>query len=198
MEAVEITQKPEPSDAELVERIAACKDFQKEGFGILYGRYSGLLLGWCRNNAGKSDAEDLAQAVWTKMWEVLIKGTVNGNNFRGLLFTTARNLLRDKWRRMRLEPILNDDALNGTADGSTMPMALLVQKELHKERTAKLTSCLKTLLIHNKRWAEVAKLKLKAVDVPEICAQLSFNRDAVDKAWHGAKHWLRSCVGQEG
>ncbi len=181
------------SDAELAVRIAPGGDLQMEDFMMLYQRYAGLLLAWSLNNSGRSNAEDLAQDVWTKIWEALTEGRVDGKNFRSLLFTTARNLLIDKWRRNRREPVLDDEALSGVPASNTAPDAVLIERE----RTAKLSSCLKKLRFANLQQAEVAKLKLKAVDVQEICEQLNVKREVIDKAWFNAKNWLRSCVGQE-
>ena len=69
-------------------------------FEEIYKRYQGKIYGFCINNGqSKSDAEEVLQDVFFKLW-IKRKKLTSGGNLQAYLFTLARNVIIDKYRQL--------------------------------------------------------------------------------------------------
>ncbi len=75
-----------------------------------------------RFTGSASDAEDLTQDVFLKLYRNLASFDVQKGNFQTWITTLARNLLVDHFRRTRMERATDslDASLNGEEDGVTL------------------------------------------------------------------------------
>lgn len=78
----------------------------KEQFLAVYDQYSDDIFRFCTLKvSGREVAQDITQEVFTRYWQQLRVGTDIGND-RALLYTIARNLVID-WYRKRKEQSLD-------------------------------------------------------------------------------------------
>jgi len=84
--------------------------------GLLYERYAGRLLAFCRSRLGsREEAEDAVQQTFLNAHRSLRKGTVPHAE-AAWMFAIAANVCRERrrsaWRRSRVE-VVSDDGLVG-------------------------------------------------------------------------------------
>ncbi|NOZ56149.1 MAG: RNA polymerase sigma factor, partial [Calditrichaeota bacterium] len=71
---------------------------------LLYNRYKRRVLAFCRGYVGGNGAEDVVQEVFLRLYRNRHK--LDGDGFRAILFTVARNLCMNALRdRKRTEPL---------------------------------------------------------------------------------------------
>ena len=87
-EARTAIERQDREDVELVSKFLAGND---QAFLKLYSKYEAPLLVYCRRMIPNRVAEDAFQEIWMKIFE-LRKRNLEINNFRALLFRSARNL----------------------------------------------------------------------------------------------------------
>jgi RNA polymerase sigma-70 factor, ECF subfamily len=106
-EARSALERQDQEDIELVRQFLAGSD---PAFLKLYSKYEAPLLVYCRRMIPNRVAEDAFQEIWMKIFE-LRKRNLEINNFRALLFRSARNLCLNL---LRLEATRagSGDALN--------------------------------------------------------------------------------------
>src|SRR5882672_10516972 len=83
--------RPGPTDAEVLAG-------PREGFGLLFERYSGLLYGYCARRIGADLAEDLVAETFLTAFERRDRFDPAAPNARAWLFGIATNLLRNHRR----------------------------------------------------------------------------------------------------
>jgi len=97
------------------------RDGDAEAFGQLHDAIAPGLIAFltprCRRELS---ADDLAQDVWTKAWKS--RERFQDGHFRGWLFTIARNLLKDEYRKKRTSDLPEDfdpaeEATHSDSDG---------------------------------------------------------------------------------
>ena len=176
-------------DEQLLREIAAGS---QDAFRQLHERHAAVLLSFCAARVGRTQADDVVQAVWLRLWPYFQNGNYHGQKFRPLLFTTARNIITDEWRRSRVVGSASD-GLDQFADPADDAAAVRV---VEAERMKRLAECLEKLQAAHADRAAVAVRKLAAVDVAEISVELGVNRDRVDKLWFEARSFLSDCVGR--
>jgi RNA polymerase sigma factor (sigma-70 family) len=87
-------EKPVTANSEEVSRsIPSRNDFLANA----YKRYSGVLKSFLMRTVEEADAEDLLHEVFLRMSKLQHLTLID--NLQAFLFTTATNLLRDRWRR---------------------------------------------------------------------------------------------------
>lgn len=59
----------------------------------------------------RQDAEDITSEVFLKTWQYVTDGRETVRNLRALLYTTARNLVIDFYRRKSQSEVVNDEEL---------------------------------------------------------------------------------------
>src|SRR5262245_32363644 len=113
---------------------AATTPLGLEAFTQLYEEHAGMLLGFlttrCRSH---SDAVDLAQEAWMRVWKSMAT-QFDGTNFRAWLYEIARNVLIDSGRRKRPTPVAELPEVVARPD-----------RDDSRETAAALTGCLEKL-----------------------------------------------------
>ncbi len=114
-------------------------------FRQLYDRHATALLAFCATRIGRTQADDVSQAVWMRLWPHLRIGKYHRRQFRPLLFTTARNIVIDEFRRRRpkvVEPASDgfDQVANPIDDTAAANYA-----EAEAERMRRLSDCIEKL-----------------------------------------------------
>ena len=90
-----------------------------QAFIELYNRHYTLLRAFIAARAGRSDADDIAQEVWQRVWQHL-PTRFRGGNFRAWVHEIARNYLIDCSRRQKTRPQLTSEFSHET-DHSARP-----------------------------------------------------------------------------
>ena len=104
----------EPSDAELIERIA---DEDRAAFEKLYGRYARAVLGLALRRLGdRGRAEDASQEVFVAIWRSARTFDSSRGNGAPWLYAVARNAITDGLRRAPEPPAELPDAPSGDPD----------------------------------------------------------------------------------
>jgi len=107
-------------------------------YGELYERYLDEIFRYVYYRAARNrqEAEDLAQTVFVKAWEVIMKNKTKEYHFRGLLYQIARNMAIDRWRTQKETVPLDDIPDDGMEDDSPDPE----EHSIQRERTEKLAA----------------------------------------------------------
>src|SRR5262249_54216288 len=99
-----MSRAPDPlsplDDAELV-RLANLGD--REAFRMLYKRYERPLWAYLVRRVGPSDADDVLQETWSKVFEKL--AMFDGRHFRGWTYQIARRSAVDHLRLRNRTPV---------------------------------------------------------------------------------------------
>ena len=117
----------EISEAELLSR-AVCGD--KQAFGALYERYLEQIYRYIYYRvADHSEAEDLTEMVFLKVWERLpeMTGASVVRNFRAWLYRVAHNLVVDRHRTHR--PSVSLDQAAGVHAADPAPEDFVQERE---------------------------------------------------------------------
>lgn len=107
------TYRSVPSDnAEaLIERLTAAKAGDKAAFADVYTSLFVPVYRYILRRVGnRSDAEDLAQTVFVRLYTSASPFTAEGKSPLNYLFTIARNLLVDHWKKYSSSPSQSLDA----------------------------------------------------------------------------------------
>ncbi len=96
----------------------------KEKFISLYNKLSDSVFRYCLFRVSDRDAAlDITQEAFTKYWDVLAGGQ-KINNDRALIFTIARNLIIDYYRKKKSVSL---EAMTETEDGENFEDFILVE-----------------------------------------------------------------------
>src|SRR5689334_21249875 len=104
------------TDAELALRAGKRADpsAADSAFCTLHARHSPSLFAFLAARLGRSEAEDVLQDAWLRIWKALgDPGRFDGKDFRGWAFEIARNLVIDRQRRKSPSP----QSLEGDGQG---------------------------------------------------------------------------------
>lgn len=112
-------------------------------YGELYERYLDEIFRYVyyRVARNRQEAEDLAQTVFIKAWEVIMKNRTKEYHFRGLLYQIARNTTIDRWRTQKDTVPLEDLPADGMEDDSPGPE----EHSIRRERAEKLAARIRDL-----------------------------------------------------
>ncbi len=89
---------PQPSDLELLQRIAAA---DREAFRLFYDRHAPQILAYVRSLGRSRDAsEDVVQEVFLAVWRKAGTYRPERGDVAGWLYTMTRNKVVDQWRRL--------------------------------------------------------------------------------------------------
>ncbi|MBR07326.1 MAG: RNA polymerase subunit sigma-70 [Rickettsiales bacterium] len=88
--------------------ISELRKGSEDAFKAVYDRYHKNIYGFCINN-GQSpvDAEEVLQEVFIKLW-IKRDAIDKSKKFESFLYTIARNIIVDKYRRLVREKAAND------------------------------------------------------------------------------------------
>jgi RNA polymerase sigma-70 factor (ECF subfamily) len=153
-------------------------------FEDLYRKHAGPLLAFLAGRVQpRTDLPDVAQEVWTRVWKNL--ETYNGGNFRPWLFQIARNLLIDRSRRPRAEPLPAD--LEPPDGVGLSPEEILFERE----EQARLQHCLRKLA---ERERDLVRGRLSGLSYEELSQQLTMTTQEAYRMFHRARNRLQECV----
>jgi RNA polymerase sigma-70 factor (ECF subfamily) len=153
-------------------------------FEELYREHASPLLAFLASRVRpRTDRDEVAQEVWTRVWANL--ATFHGGEFRPWLFQIARNLLVDRLRRRRADPL--PDELDPIDRRARRPdSALDAREELQR-----LEHCL-ALLPEQER--ELFNGRLSGANYEELIEQLGLTVKEAYRMFHRAKNRLQECV----
>lgn len=87
----------------------------KQEFLTLHEDYADVVFRMCLSKvSSREEAKDLAQEAFVRVWERLSKGGEKVENMRAFLFTVARNLIKDYYKRKK--PVLARDLPEGAME----------------------------------------------------------------------------------
>ncbi len=90
------------------EHIEGLKQGSYNDFNVLYDRFAGNLYGFVYGlTRSRIRAQDIVQETFMKVW-INREGFELVTSFRSYLFTVARNLLVDSYRRQLKDPVFGD------------------------------------------------------------------------------------------
>jgi len=169
------------SDEVLISVVASREERADEALEGLHERYAARLLSYfCTHSRSKADAEDLAQNVWTQVFQSA--GQCQRGEFRKWFFTIALNKLRDHQRRRRSHATVPFFEAEG---------AVTVDFD-HDERKNALEECLKQ--IGGEFVATLIKVKLEGLPVNEIAEKYKISNAAVYTRVHRGLQQIADCV----
>ena len=92
-----------PEEHRAVESLVGrAKDGDADAFGLLYDRFQPEILRYLTNQVRhRETAEDLAQQVFLRAWQVIPRYEQRGTPFKAWLYRMARNQVIDHFRRQR-------------------------------------------------------------------------------------------------
>ena len=99
----------------IVDRYCMRSTSQREEFLVAYEEYADAIFRLCYGKTGSRDeAKDMAQEVFVRVWERLGKEGAEIENLRAFLFTVARNLVKDYYKKKK--PVLERDLPEGAME----------------------------------------------------------------------------------
>jgi RNA polymerase sigma factor (sigma-70 family) len=172
-----LTDTYEMIESDLIETLSGIKNMDLLGEQLYKMYYVRIYRYFNFRVFDKSEAEDLAQTVFLKIFASLKKGLWEGTGDICYIFTVARNTLIDYFRRNKHASIVSDD-LVGTFSDSLHTEDIIVQSELREQ----LLSAMQHL---RKEQAEAVKLRyFSDLDYPAIAKLMQKKEDAVRQLVH--------------
>jgi RNA polymerase sigma factor (sigma-70 family) len=150
--------------------------------GLLYERYSGRILGFCRSRlASREEAEDAVQHTFMNAYRSLRTGTVPRAE-AAWLFKIAENVClerrRSAWRRSRIEAVSDDGDVGATA----------AAPERSHDELAGLADALAQLTPNQRR--AILMREWQGLSYREIAAELALTEAAVETLLFRARRSL--------
>jgi RNA polymerase sigma factor (sigma-70 family) len=172
--------------AQAAQRDAAGRpaEFARRACSALYDRHAPSLLAFLAARVAQSQIDDVHQAVWQRVWEMLTKQPFTGH-FRGWLFTVARHYLIDLSRK-RLPDEMPEGVDMTDVDQDAPPAQLL-----DTERWQVLRGCLEKL---DRSAADLVRGRLGGEAYDVLCERLGLEPARAHRLFHTAKEQLQSCV----
>lgn len=154
-----------------------------DSFAPLYQRYSTHIYRWMYRETGDPDvAADLTAQVFVQALQSLHRYRPQDSaSFRAWLFTIARNLLRDSWRRYRPVKMPQIDL----ADQSPGPEEIVVHRREFDELLAAMSDL-------SDRQREIVELRMSGLTMREIAEIQGTSEEAVKTAQTRAFRTLRA------
>lgn len=176
----------EPADIEAAWIEAAKAD--PCAFAPLYERYATPIYRFCYRKVGDPDiANDLTTQIFIRAIERIDRYTYrDGATFRSWIFTIARNIVTDRWRRFRPSHSLEPN-VNSLANDDPGPE----EHALHRDELARLLAVLDRLP-DNQR--DIIELRLAGLTTTEVGRALGMSRLAVKSAQSRAYKRLRDLL----
>jgi len=164
----------ESDDNELVVQMASGSE---DAFAELYNRYGVQLLRFLQTKFPSRlvDAEDIANEVWMRLFKGIREGRYEPKgNFRTFLFTIARNMALDHYRRLAARNLSTADVAEAFVRAEQIPQ--IESDELQEKLQALIEN-----LPHVQR--DIVRLRLAGVSYEEISDQLAMTKAAVHAHW---------------
>ena len=170
----------ETTDEQLALVVQAGGASSRSAYAALYKRHAPAVLAFLSARVrDRSEAADLCQQIWLKVWERL--GThFEADHFRGWVFQMARNQLIDHHRKHRAT-ILPED----------FDPAAPVGEDLVDERIAYVRPCVDALAEDRRA---IVEARLSGISFDEISLQFDIPANTAMTRFHRAKDQLRDCI----
>lgn len=191
-------EEPDVGRMDSDEALAALARSAPEAFAPLYERYADPIYRYCyRRVRDPERAADLTSQIFLRALTALPRfdarlDPAGGGTFRAWLYTIARRIVVDAWRRER--PAISFEAA-GLADqmvaGEHGPEA----RAIVNEELAALDRALARL---TEQQRQIVELRLAGLRGPEIGRVLGMKPQAVKSAHFRAFHRLRTLLTEEG
>lgn len=174
---LELTEATDEHLAVLVQSGSASSG---SAYASLYKRHAPAVLSFLAARVrDRSEAADLCQQVWLKVWERL--GThFEADHFRGWVFQMARNLLIDHHRKHRAGLLPEE-----------FDPAAPVDDELLDERIAHVRPCVDALTEDRRA---IVEARLSGISFDDISLQFRIPANTAMTRFHRAKDQLRDCI----
>lgn len=171
-----------PSDEELAALVKANDGQSARAYATLYKRHAPAVLAYLAARLrDRSEAADLCQQVWLRVWERLATH-FQADHFRGWVFQMARNLLIDHHRRRRPESFHEEfDPSDPREPGA----------DLIDERVQHLKPCVEALPEDRR---QIVEARLTGRSFEEISDTLGIPPNTAMTRFHRAKDQLRDCI----
>ena len=89
------------------------RSITQDEFLTAYDAYADAVFRLCyAKTSSREEAKDLTQEVFTRVWQRMSTGATDIENLRAFLFTVARNLIKDYYKKKK--PVLERDLPEGT------------------------------------------------------------------------------------
>ncbi len=157
----------------------------KKAFEELHKRFDPPIRTFLLARCSRSEAEDLGQLVWLKVWRSLPKA--KPGPFRAWVFKIARHALIDHQRKKRPEELTEGASGSLVDDGVVRPENQLIEQE----RTRAMERCVKML---KDELATVVRGRLSGEDYLAISRALGIKPGQAHAYFHKAKSLLKACV----
>jgi RNA polymerase sigma-70 factor, ECF subfamily len=179
------------ADAELTLRAGMRADpgAAESAFRTLYDRHSPSLFAFLAARLERSEAEDVLQDAWLRIWKALGEpGRFDGKDFRAWAFEIARNLVTDRQRRKGLSP----QSLEGDGQGRPIdPVDHRTKADPYAEHRAILARCLERLSPDER---SVVQARLDGAKPEALAEKAKVKPERIYKLLHQAKAKLTACV----
>jgi RNA polymerase sigma-70 factor (ECF subfamily) len=173
----------EATDEELAVQVRGGDAASTRAYATLYKRHApGVLAFLVTRLRDRSEASDLCQQIWLKVWQRL--GThFEAEHFRGWIFQMARNQLIDHHRKRRDGGMPED---YDPADAAWDPADDAVN-----ERVEHLRPCVDALDAERR---SIVQHRLSGRSFEEISERLGIPPNTAMTRFHRAKDQLRDCI----
>jgi len=181
----------EPSDEALAERVAE-RDI--DAFAMLYDRYAPRVFAWAARALGPSDAEDVTQDVFLRLWDRAGRFDATRGRFGAWFAAVAKHEVSGRLRRRsRQDRIVAskdiDELLGAVPDDESAPEA----RAWMNERDAVLAGAVRALPVEQRR--VIVMSYFGGLSQSEIAATLAAPLGTVKKRTSLALAKLRRALG---
>ncbi|MCK5883307.1 MAG: RNA polymerase sigma factor [Bacteriovoracaceae bacterium] len=176
------------SDQQLMEKVSA---EDRQAFSVLFDRYKGKVVSYlyyqCKD---QSIAEELAQEAFLRVYRFR-ESYDPQKNFKGWLFTIARNLMMDHFRKkseVQLgEGVVENTTIDENIDGSEIILIGKADRQILKEALEKLPATQN----------EALSLWMEELSYEEMAHIMRKSAQAVKNLVHRARKNLIDIISQE-
>ncbi|MBD3279442.1 MAG: sigma-70 family RNA polymerase sigma factor [Candidatus Pacebacteria bacterium] len=183
-------QSDEQQQAKIEALVKKAQAGNTQAFAKIYQHFADSIYRFCLFKvSNKQDAQDLTSETFQRIWRFLDK--YQQDNFRAYLFTTARNLIYDHYKKKAKENTTNlDDCSWLTDDEAKKQVNKLIDQETYKQ----LYRAMKQLPDH---YREVIQLRIvEELSIKETTKVMNRSSVSVRVLQHRALKKLRKIMNQ--
>jgi RNA polymerase sigma-70 factor (ECF subfamily) len=187
----------EHRDEDLVQSFQTSFHGANEAFWELHARHAPKLLAFLKARVSRgSEAEDIHQEIWMRVWRTL-QDRFHGGNFRAWLYQVARNCHLDWERKQRKhrQEVAFDEGQPLPSDWARGEVGSPgAAQEWEEEQRQAIRRCLQELEGQNADAHSVVRARMTGEGYDEICARMGLRPERAHKLFHEAKQHLKQCT----